>query len=407
MAHTSIDLTSMGEDIKDTPVDVVLAAFKVTLDEGLTEASAARRLEAFGPNEIVRVPRSKILQFLSFVLNPLSYVMELAAIVSIAVANGGGLAPDWQDFIGIVFLLLLNASVGYYEESKAGDAVDALMASLSLNASVKRGGKWATLEAKYLVPGDIVAVKLGDIVPADVKVLQCENVKVDQAAMTGESLPVGKEVGGLLFSGSTIKVGEAEGVVVSTGANTFFGKTAALVSGVKSVSHFQKVLTTLGTFCVGLIFVFEVVVILVQYIAFKYNYRTGINNVLVLLIGGIPIGTFLTSFPFAVPRTTCRSLTRPVTACFPRSVLSRSNRSLSYHVYRRQLSWKAQSHRNSHHCCRRACRYGHALQRQDWHTDKEQARNCDRPHRYHGRTLCRRCHAARCPRSPDGKPGCH
>jgi H+-transporting ATPase len=215
--------------------------------------------------------------------------MEAAAIVAIAVANGGGQPPDWQDFVGIVFLLLLNATVGYLEESKAGDAVEAMMASLSLTAKVKRDEAWSTMEAKALVPGDLVAIKLGDVVPADVKIARCENVKVDQSGMTGESLPVAKNVGDLLFSGSTVKIGEAEGVVVATGVNTFFGKTAALVSGTETTSHFQKVLTIIGSFCVGLIVVFEVAIILVMFPGFKYAYRTGINNVLVLLIGGIPI----------------------------------------------------------------------------------------------------------------------
>jgi H+-transporting ATPase len=287
--HTSIDMSRVDADVGTATLDDVVDAFKTSLVSGLSSASAERRLAAFGPNELVRAEKSKILQFLSYICNPLSYVMIAAAIVAIALANGDGKAPDWQDFVGIAFLLLLNATVAYIEESKAGDAVAAMMASLSLNAKVKRDEKWSTIEARNLVPGDLVAVKLGDVVPADIKMSKGENVKVDQSAMTGESLPVSKEIGSIFFSGSTVKIGEAEGVVIACGADTFFGKTAALVGEGNSVSHFQKVLTTIGSFCVGLILIFEIAIIFVMYPGFKYSYRTGINNILVLLIGGIPI----------------------------------------------------------------------------------------------------------------------
>jgi H+-transporting ATPase len=212
----SIDLSALPVDsnMKDVPIDDVLMAYKTNMSTGLSAASADRRFAVIGPNEIPRKKQSKIMQFLSFVLNPLSYVMEAAAVVAIAVANGQGEAPDWEDFVGILLLLLLNATVGYVEESKAGDAVEALMASLSPSAHVKRDSLFQETEARLLVPGDVVAVKLGDIVPADVKVVTCENVKADQAAMTGESLPVSKEPGDLLFSGTTINQGHGEGIVI-------------------------------------------------------------------------------------------------------------------------------------------------------------------------------------------------
>lgn len=127
----------------------------------------------------------------------------------------------------------------------------------------------------------------GDIIPADLKLIVCEGVKVDQAAMTGESLTVSKEAGDLAYSGTTVKMGECEGVVVSTGEQTFFGKTASLIGETNGVSHFQKVLTRIGSFCVVLIMFFEIVLLIVMFPAFRYNYRRGINNVLVLLVGGV------------------------------------------------------------------------------------------------------------------------
>lgn len=99
--------------------------------------------------------------------NPLSWVMEAAAIVAIAVSNGGGQPPDWEDFLGIILLLLVNATIGFIEQRNAGNAVKALMESLAPEAKVKRNGEWKVMEAALLVPGDIISIKLGDVIPAD------------------------------------------------------------------------------------------------------------------------------------------------------------------------------------------------------------------------------------------------
>jgi len=99
--------------------------------------------------------------------NPLSWVMEAAAIVAIAVSNGGGMPPDWEDFVGIILLLLANSIIGFIEQRNAGNAVKALMESLAPEAKVKRNGEWKVIEASELVPGDIISIKLGDVIPAD------------------------------------------------------------------------------------------------------------------------------------------------------------------------------------------------------------------------------------------------
>ena len=187
-------------------------------DEGLTDDEAHRRIDLFGPNELeekhvnpfLQVRHSPPLwtllliltvsQFLSFMWNPLSWVMETAAIVAIVLSNGQGRPPDWEDFCGIIFLLLVNSSIGFYEEHNAGNAVKALMDSLAPKAKVKRDGKWAEIEAFKLVPGDMVSFKIGDIVPADCRLTAAVNVSIDQAALTGESLPQNKKVGDECFS---------------------------------------------------------------------------------------------------------------------------------------------------------------------------------------------------------------
>ncbi|KAF9115211.1 plasma membrane H+-ATPase [Mortierella sp. AM989] len=290
---TTIDIEDLYNkekfDMSTMETDNIFQLLK-TSEAGLTSAEAESRVAKFGLNRLEQKTINPIMQFLAFMWNPLSWVMEAAALVAIALSNGGGEPPDWQDFVGIVLLLIANATIGYIEERQAGNAVKALMASLAPQAKIKRDGQWATLEAAQLVPGDVIAVKLGDIVPADARLIDAVNVSIDQAALTGESLPTNKKNGDEIFSGSTVKQGEGEAVVIGTGANTFFGRAAKLVQMAgDDVGHLQTVLARIGQFCIVSILIFMVVEVLVMYIAFKYDYRRGINNVLVLLIGGIPI----------------------------------------------------------------------------------------------------------------------
>ncbi|KAI0765814.1 hypothetical protein BC629DRAFT_1442883 [Irpex lacteus] len=276
-------------DLETIVVDDVFKLLQCT-DAGLDSAEATRRLELFGPNRLEQEEQNAFLQFLGFMWNPLSWVMEAAALVAIVLSNGEHMPPDWQDFVGIVLLLLINSAIGFYEERNAGNAVKALMDSLAPKAKVKRNGTWSEIESSDLVPGDIIAFKIGDIVPADCRLVEAVNVSIDQAALTGESLPQSKKLGDQCFSGSTCKQGEAEGVVISTGANTFFGRAASLVGqDDDTTGHLQKILAQIGSFCLVVIGIFIVAEIFCLYAGFRYHYRRGINDILVLLIGGIPI----------------------------------------------------------------------------------------------------------------------
>ncbi|VDC04710.1 unnamed protein product [Peniophora sp. CBMAI 1063] len=299
-SHALVDMSQIelkAEDLYDKEkVDIETVAvedvFKLLQcdDQGLSGEEATRRLEIFGPNKLESEEQNPFLQFLSFMWNPLSWVMEAAALVAIAFSNGGGTPPDWEDFVGIVLLLFINSGIGFYEERGAGNAVKALMDSLAPKAKVRRDGTWSEIESSILVPGDMISFKIGDIVPADCRLTEAINVSIDQAALTGESLPVGKKDGDQCFSGSTCKQGEAEGVVISTGPNTFFGRAASLVGqDDDSTGHLQKILAQIGSFCLVVIGIFVVVEILVLYAGFRWSYRRGLNNILVLLIGGIPI----------------------------------------------------------------------------------------------------------------------
>ncbi|XP_073150062.1 ATPase 8, plasma membrane-type-like [Henckelia pumila] len=275
-------------DLENIPVEEVFTQLKCSR-EGLTSEEGQKRLEIFGPNKLEEKKESKFLKFLGFMWNPLSWVMECAAIMAIVLANGGGKPPDWQDFVGIIVLLIINSTISFIEENNAGNAAAALMAGLAPKTKVLRDGAWSEQDAAILVPGDLISVKLGDIIPADARLLEGDPLKIDQSALTGESLPVTKHPGDGVYSGSTCKQGEIEAVVIATGVHTFFGKAAHLVDSTNNVGHFQKVLTAIGNFCICSIAVGMVIEILVMFPIQGRNYREGIDNLLVLLIGGIPI----------------------------------------------------------------------------------------------------------------------
>ncbi|TQD76010.1 hypothetical protein C1H46_038463 [Malus baccata] len=274
--------------VERIPIEEVFGQLKCSR-EGLSSEEGGQRLEIFGPNKLEEKKESKFLKFLGFMWNPLSWVMEAAAIMAIALANGDGKPPDWQDFVGILCLLVINSTISFIEENNAGNAAAALMAGLAPKTKVLRDGKWSEQDAAILVPGDIISIKLGDIVPADARLLEGDPLKIDQSALTGESLPVTKHPGDEVFSGSTCKQGEIEAVVIATGVHTFFGKAAHLVDSTNQVGHFQKVLTAIGNFCICSIAIGMLIEIVVMYPIQHRKYRSGIDNLLVLLIGGIPI----------------------------------------------------------------------------------------------------------------------
>ncbi|WZZ82737.1 hypothetical protein YC2023_103309 [Brassica napus] len=222
--------------------------------------------------------------------------MEAAALMAIALANGGGRPPDWEDFVGIVGLLFINSTISFIEENNAGNAAAALMAGLARRTKVipvilkvLRDRQWSEQQASILVPGDIITVKLGDIIPADARLLDGDPLKIDQSSLTGESIPVTKTPGDEIFSGSTCKQGEIEAIVVATGVHTFFGKAAHLVDTANQTGHFQRVVTSIGNFCICSIALGIAVELLVMYPIQRREYRDGIDNLLVLLIGGVPI----------------------------------------------------------------------------------------------------------------------
>lgn len=225
--------------------------------KGLSNAEASARLAEFGPNALLEEKINPLVKFLGYFWGPIPWMIEVAAVLSAIVRH-------WPDFFIILALLLFNAGVGFWQEFKAANALEALKSQLALKARVLRDGQWSEVEASVLVPGDIVRLRLGDIIPADAKLIEGDYLSVDQSALTGESLPVDKKVGEVVYSGSIAKQGEMVAMITATGGQTFFGMTAKLVEGAGAPSHFQKAVLAIGDYLIFMSLGLVAILILVQ-----------------------------------------------------------------------------------------------------------------------------------------------
>ncbi|AWN17140.1 plasma-membrane proton-efflux P-type ATPase [Salinisphaera sp. LB1] len=218
--------------------DAALAKLDSSSD-GLSEDQASERLDQYGANQLSEqhTPLWRVL--LSYFWGPIPGMIEIAAVLS--AVNG-----DWDSLAVIVAMLIINGGIGFWQEKSAADALASLKGQLALKARALRDGTWREIEAALLVPGDIVRLRLGDVVPADVKLLEGDYLSIDQSALTGESLPANKKNGDLAYSSTLIKEGEMVAVVCATGAHTAFGKTAKLVESAGATSHFQRAVLHIG-----------------------------------------------------------------------------------------------------------------------------------------------------------------
>jgi len=267
------------------------AARKSSIDEllqqlsssknGLSSSEADQRLQQYGPNEIAEKKRNPILKFFTYFWGPIPWMIEVAAILSIIIQH-------YEDFWIILALLLLNAIVGFWEEHQAENAIELLKEKLALKARVLRDGKWSDIVAEGIVPGDIVRMRLGEIVPADVKLIEGDYLLADESALTGESLPVEKHLSDVGYSGAIIRQGEMNGLVVATGMNTYFGRTAKLVEEAKTQSHFQKAVIKIGDYLIILAVALAAVIILVALFRHE-SFLMILQFALILTIAAIPV----------------------------------------------------------------------------------------------------------------------
>jgi H+-transporting ATPase len=249
--------------------------------KGLSAQEAENRIAKYGYNELEEKKASPILKFLSYFWGPIPWMIEAAAILSVFVG-------DLTDFIIIMVLLIANALVGFVEEYSADNTVAALKDKLALKAKAKRDGNWIAVQARELVPGDVVRIRLGDIVPADAFIFEGETAKIDQAALTGESLPVDKGPGDTVYSGSVMKQGEVDSVVTGTGKDTFFGKTAALIAQTQTTSHFQKAVLKIGNVLIVMAILLVLIILTVS--LFRGDkFLEILQFCLVLTIASVPV----------------------------------------------------------------------------------------------------------------------
>jgi H+-transporting ATPase len=258
----------------------VLAGLK-TSREGLTAAEAARRLVENGPNAIPGEHRSLLAELGSFFWGPIPWMIEVALILS-------AILRHWADTVIVGVLLVFNAGVGFWQERTAADAVAALKSQLALRAMVCRDGVWAEVDAAGLVPGDVVRIRLGDIIPADVVLLDGDYLRVDQSALTGESLPADKHPGDVAYSGSVAVQGSMTAVVTATGQATYFGKTTKLVATAQPVSHFQKAVLMIGDYLIWLSLALVVLLVVVE-IFRGAKILTLVQFALILTVAAIPV----------------------------------------------------------------------------------------------------------------------
>ena len=251
---------------------------------GLSTAEAEKRLKEFGPNEIPEKKTNPAVRFLGYFWGPIPWMIEVAVVLSAYLAH-------WDDFAVILALLFVNAVVGFWQEYKADNAIELLKQRLALKARVLRDGKWSEISARELVPHDVVRVRLGDVVPADIKLMEGEYLLVDQSALTGESLPVEKHVSDVTYAGSAIRQGEMDGLVVGTGINSYFGRTVKLVEEAKTKSHFQKAVIRIGNYLIVLASVLVAVVLLATVFRHQNIVETAQSAqfALVLLVAAIPV----------------------------------------------------------------------------------------------------------------------
>jgi H+-transporting ATPase len=269
-----------ADDLKTLPIADVEKKLQSS-PQGLSQAEAVKRLAQYGPNEITEKKTNLYLKFLSYFWGPIPWMIEIAVILS-------GIVRHWPDFFIILLLLVANAVVGFWEERQAGNAIAALKKKLAIQAKVKRDGKWITPPARELVPGDVIRLRLGDIVPADARLLAGDEVAVDQSALTGESLPATHKSGDAVFSGSIMRRGEIDALVYATGTHTYFGRTAQLVGEVQTVSHFQRAVMKIGNYLI--ILAVALVAIIIAIAIYRGDrILTTLQFALVLTVAAIPV----------------------------------------------------------------------------------------------------------------------
>jgi H+-transporting ATPase len=250
------------------------------LNSGLTQQEAEKLLQQYGYNEVPEKKTNPLIRFISKFWGITAWMLELIIILS-------WFLHKESDAYIVAGLLVFNAIIGFVQEQNAANAVEALKKRLQINVKLLRDNQWKTVPARELVPGDIIRIRMGDFVPADMKIITGE-ISADQSSLTGESGTIEKKQEETVYSGSIVTKGEATGTITQTGSNTYFGKTVQLVNIAKPKSHIDeiisKVVKWLLTIVIGLLFIALIVSLIKGVNLFEI-----LPLMLVLLLGAIPV----------------------------------------------------------------------------------------------------------------------
>src|SRR5579864_2406299 len=247
---------------------------------GLTTAEAQNRLRQFGPNRVEEERRHPLRAFLAKFWAPVPWMLEATIVLEILAHK-----LDEATIIGV--LLLFNSILSFVQENQANRALALLRKRLSVQARALRDGHWQLIPAEQLVPGDAIHLRLGDLAPADVRLFD-GSVESDESELTGESLPVEKSSGAVVYAGSRLKRGEASGEVTATGKHTYFGKTAELVKTAKTASHLQEIIFAIVKYLV----ILDAVLVgaLLIYAGFaRLPWSEVLPFALILLVASVPV----------------------------------------------------------------------------------------------------------------------
>lgn len=271
------------QDYEHKPAEETLRELDVDPNSGLPQSESEKRRAQFGFNEIKEKEESVFQRIFRRFWGPIPWMIEAAAVLSAAVQK-------WDDLLIILVMLCVNAGLDFMQEHRALNALHALKQKLTKKISIKRNGKFTSIPVRELVPGDIIRIRIGEIVPADVKLLDGDYLLIDEAALTGESLPVTKKSGAVAFANTIVKQGEMLAVVVNTGMNTSFSSIVALVAEAqrKESSHFQKMVIQIGNFLILLTILLVVLIIMVSLFRHE-NFLEIARFSLVLTVAAIPV----------------------------------------------------------------------------------------------------------------------
>lgn len=258
----------------------MISTAQTTRRPGLTSEEAARRLQQFGPNAIAEAPRHPFVAFLKKFWDPVPWLLEATVVLEL-------LLGKHLEATIIGTLLVFNAGLSLLQERKAQNALEILRKRLSVKARVFRDGEWKVIDASELVPGDLIHVRMGDLIPADLRIEE-GRLLVDQSALTGESLPTDLGAEKTAYAGAVAKRGEASGEVLATGQRTTFGRTAALVGSAKTISHLQAIIFWIVKYLV--ILDLGLIALLLVYSHFALlPLREMLPFSLILLVASVPV----------------------------------------------------------------------------------------------------------------------